>query len=538
MVDIFVKDLVKSFEVGNNLLDGLSFEVQQGERVGLLGKNGAGKTTVFRILTGEIGYDEGTVEIAPGKKLGLISQIPKYPQGYTVEDVLRCAFLELRNIQKKMQQLEQQMTGEVTDSMLREYDRLTNRYQTGGGYDMDVNVDKICNGLGIPKEMRTQEFSMLSGGEKTRVNLARLLLEETDILLLDEPTNHLDIQAVRWLEDFLADFEGTVLVVSHDRHFLNNVCTHIVDIDYGKIKLYVGNYEFWYESSQLVQRMIKDQNRKNEEKIKELQNFIQRFAANKSKSRQATSRRKLIDKLSVEEMPASSRRYPWVAFDADREAGKDILEVRGISKTIDGEKVLDNVSFIVRRGDKIAFISDNELAMTTLFQILMGEMKPDEGSFKWGVTTSQSYFPKDNNEFFEGHEENMLDWIAPYSRTDTLESTLRGFLGRMLFSGDDVYKPVRVLSGGEKVRLMLARMMLFGSNVLVIDQPTNHLDLESITAVNNGVRDFKGTVLFASHDHEFVQTIATRIIEIREKGVLDKECTYDEFLEFRETYKG
>ena len=311
-----------------------------------------------------------------------------------------------------------------------------------------------------------------------------------------------------------------------------------MDIDYGKIKLYVGNYEFWYESSQLIQRMIKDQNRKNEEKIKELQNFIQRFAANKSKSRQATSRRKLIDKLTVEELPASSRRYPWVAFQQDREAGKDILEVRGISKTIDGEKVLDNVSFIVRRGDKIAFISDNELAMTTLFQILMGEIKPDEGSFKWGVTTSQSYFPKDNNEYFEGHTENMLDWIAPYSQTDTLESTLRGFLGRMLFSGDDVYKPVRVLSGGEKVRLMLARMMLFGSNVLVIDQPTNHLDLESITAVNNGVRDFKGTVLFASHDHEFVQTIATRIIEIREQGVLDKECTYDEFLEFRETYKG
>ena len=307
----------------------------------------------------------------------------------------------------------------------------------------------------------------------------------------------------------------------------------VSDTVFSQLRLKAGRCRF-----QLIQRMIKDQNRKNEEKIKELQNFIQRFAANKSKSRQATSRRKLIDKLTVEELPASSRRYPWVAFQQDREAGKDILEVRGISKTIDGEKVLDNVSFIVRRGDKIAFISDNELAMTTLFQILMGEIKPDEGSFKWGVTTSQSYFPKDNNEYFEGHTENMLDWIAPYSQTDTLESTLRGFLGRMLFSGDDVYKPVRVLSGGEKVRLMLARMMLFGSNVLVIDQPTNHLDLESITAVNNGVRDFKGTVLFASHDHEFVQTIATRIIEIREQGVLDKECTYDEFLEFRETYKG
>ena len=416
---------------------------------------------------------------------------------------------------------------------------LESEFAEMGGWDAETEASQLLNGLGLDADaILYTEMKNLGDVEKVKVLLARALFGKPDILLLDEPTNHLDIQAVRWLEDFLADFEGTVLVVSHDRHFLNNVCTHIVDIDYGKIKLYVGNYEFWYESSQLVQRMIKDQNRKNEEKIKELQNFIQRFAANKSKSRQATSRRKLIDKLSVEEMPASSRRYPWVAFDADRVAGKDILEVRGISKTIDGEKVLDNVSFIVRRGDKIAFISDNELAMTTLFQILMGEMKPDEGSFKWGVTTSQSYFPKDNNEFFEGHEENMLDWIAPYSRTDTLESTLRGFLGRMLFSGDDVYKPVRVLSGGEKVRLMLARMMLFGSNVLVIDQPTNHLDLESITAVNNGVRDFKGTVLFASHDHEFVQTIATRIIEIREKGVLDKECTYDEFLEFRETYKG
>ncbi len=417
---------------------------------------------------------------------------------------------------------------------------LESEFAEMGGWDAETEASQLLNGLGLDADaILYTEMKNLGDVEKVKVLLAQALFGQPEILLLDEPTNHLDIQAVRWLEDFLADFEGTVLVVSHDRHFLNNVCTHIVDIDYGKIKLYVGNYEFWYESSQLVQRMIKDQNRKNEEKIKELQNFIQRFAANKSKSRQATSRRKLIDKLSVEEMPASSRRYPWVAFDADREAGKeDILEVRGISKTIDGEKVLDNVSFIVRRGDKIAFISDNELAMTTLFQILMGEMKPDEGSFKWGVTTSQSYFPKDNNDFFEGHEENMLDWIAPYSRTDTLESTLRGFLGRMLFSGDDVYKPVRVLSGGEKVRLMLARMMLFGSNVLVIDQPTNHLDLESITAVNNGVRDFKRTVLFASHDHEFVQTIATRIIEIREKGVLDKECTYDEFLEFRETYKG
>ena len=404
------------------------------------------------------------------------------------------------------------------------------------GWNADTEASQLLEGLGLNSaEVLYRPLRTLQDSEKVKVLLAQALFGHPDILLLDEPTNHLDVDAIHWLEDFLLEFEGTVIVVSHDRHFLNNVCTHIVDIDFGKVQIYVGNYEFWYESSQMVQRMIRDQNRKNEEKIKELQSFIQRFSANKSKSRQATSRKKLIEKLSVEELPASSRRYPWVGFTMDREAGKDILEVKGISKTVDGFKVLNNVSFIVRKGDKIGFISENELAMTTLFQILMGEMEPDEGTFKWGISTSQSYFPKDNSEFFNGHTENMLDWLAPYSK-DTLESTLRGFLGRMLFSGNDVYKPVNVLSGGEKVRMMLSRMMLFGSNVLVIDQPTNHLDLESITAVNNGVADFKGNVLFASHDHEFMNTIANRIIELREDGVLDKECSYDEFLEFRAQY--
>ena len=495
-------------------LNDISFTIGDGEMVGYIGPNGAGKSSTIKVLSGILTPDTGQCDIN--------GRCPWKDRSSHVQDI-GVVFGQRSQLWWDVP---------VIDSfeLLRDIYRVPqNEYKR--------NFDELVELLNLSQIVKTPT-RQLSLGQRMRCEIAASLLHSPKILFLDEPTNHLDIQAVRWLEDFLADFEGTVLVVSHDRHFLNNVCTHIVDIDYGKIKLYVGNYEFWYESSQLIQRMIKDQNRKNEEKIKELQNFIQRFAANKSKSRQATSRRKLIDKLTVEELPASSRRYPWVAFQQDREAGKDILEVRGISKTIDGEKVLDNVSFIVRRGDKIAFISDNELAMTTLFQILMGEIKPDEGSFKWGVTTSQSYFPKDNNEYFEGHTENMLDWIAPYSQTDTLESTLRGFLGRMLFSGDDVYKPVRVLSGGEKVRLMLARMMLFGSNVLVIDQPTNHLDLESITAVNNGVRDFKGTVLFASHDHEFVQTIATRIIEIREQGVLDKECTYDEFLEFRETYKG
>jgi ATPase subunit of ABC transporter with duplicated ATPase domains len=331
------------------------------------------------------------------------------------------------------------------------------------------------------------------------------------------------------MEEFLIDYEGTVIVVSHDRHFLNNVCTHIVDIDFAKVKLYTGNYEFWYESSQLMQQMRRDQNKKNEEKIKELQKFIQRFSANKSKSRQATSRKKLIEKLTVDEMPDSSRRYPFVGFQMDRELGKDVLFVEGISKTIDGVKVLNNVSFTVGREDKIAFVGENELANTILFQILVGEVEPDEGSIKWGVSTSQSYFPKDNTEYFEGNDLNNIEWLKQYSE-DVTETYLRGFLGRMLFSGDDVFKPVKVLSGGEKVRCMLSRMMMKGSNVLVVDQPTNHLDLESITAVNNGLVDFKGVILFSSHDHEFVQSTANRIIEITEGDIIDKMTTYDEYI--------
>ena len=522
---------------GENLFSDVNLKFTEGNCYGVIGANGAGKSTFLRMLSGDLEPSTGTVELDPKLRMSVLRQDHFAFDDCTVVDTIIQGNKRLYEIMQEKDAL--YAKDPFTEEDGNRAAELEAEFAELDGWNADTEAARLLQGLGLKADdILYSGMKYRTDAEKVKILLAQALFGKPDIMLLDEPTNHLDIHSIAWLEDFLADYEGTVIVVSHDRHFLNNVCTHIVDIDYGKIKLYVGNYEFWYESSQLVQRMIKDQNRKNEEKIKELQNFIQRFAANKSKSRQATSRRKLIDKLTVEEMPASSRRYPWVAFQQDREAGKDILEVRGISKTIDGEKVLDNVSFIVRRGDKIAFISDNELAMTTLFQILMGEMKPDEGSFKWGVTTSQSYFPKDNNEFFEGHEENMLDWIAPYSRTDTLESTLRGFLGRMLFSGDDVYKPVRVLSGGEKVRLMLARMMLFGSNVLVVDQPTNHLDLESITAVNNGVRDFKGTVLFASHDHEFVQTIATRIIEIREKGVLDKECTYDEFLEFRETYKG
>ncbi len=530
---IYITDLSLNFS-GEPLFKDVNLKFTEGNCYGVIGANGAGKSTFLRILSGDLESSTGTVSVKPDTRMSVLKQDHFEFNDMAVLDVVLGGNPRLIEVMREKDEI-------YTKEPFTEEDgnraaELEAEFADMGGWDAETEAGQLLGGLGLDADaILYTEMENLGDIEKVKVLLARALFGKPDILLLDEPTNHLDIQAVRWLEDFLAEFAGTVLVVSHDRHFLNNVCTHIVDIDYGKIKMYVGNYEFWYESSQLIQRMMKDQNRKNEEKIKELQSFIQRFAANKSKSRQATSRRKLIDKLTVEELPASSRRYPWVAFTADREAGKDILEVRGISKSIGGEKVLDNVSFIVKRGDKIAFLSENELAMTTLFQILMGELEPDEGTFKWGVTTSRSYFPKDNTKYFEGHGENMLDWIAPYSRTDTLESTLRGFLGRMLFSGDDVFKPVKVLSGGEKVRLMFARMMLFGSNILIIDQPTNHLDLESITAVNNGVRDFKGTVLFASHDHEFVQTIATRIIELRGNGVYDKECTYDEYLEMRDS---
>ena len=364
-------------------------------------------------------------------------------------------------------------------------------------------------------------MSSLDGRQKVKVLLAQALFGQPTIILLDEPTNGLDIDAIDWLENFLIDYPYTIIVVSHDRHFLNAVCTHTVDIDYNKVQMYAGNYDFWYESSQLMQQLIRNQNKKKEEKIRELQSFIQRFSANKSKSKQATSRKKILDSIALEEMPASSRKYPFVGFSPEREAGKDILFVEGLTKTVDGVKVLDNVSFIANKNDKIALVGDNEAGNTALMKILMGEMEPDAGSFKWGVSTSQSYFPQDNSAFFEGFEGNLIDWLRQYSE-DPAETFLRGFLGRMLFSGDEVYKPAKVLSGGEKVRCMLSRMMMTHANVLVLDQPTNHLDLESITAVNNGLMDFKGVVLFSSHDHEFVQTIANRIMVLEDGRIIER----------------
>ncbi|NLF35295.1 MAG: ATP-binding cassette domain-containing protein, partial [Clostridiales bacterium] len=410
---------------------------------------------------------------------------------------------------------------------------LEEEYAELGGWEAESDASRILQGLGIRVELHQDAMSALDGRLKVKVLLAQALFGSPDILLLDEPTNNLDINAVNWLEDFLLEFPGTVIVVSHDRHFLNTICTHIVDIDYNKIKMYVGNYDFWYESSQLVQQLLKNQSKKNEEKIKDLQEFIARFSANKSKSRQATARRKLLDKLTVDELPASSRRYPWVGFKPDREVGKDILSVTEVSKTIDGVRVLNNVSFTVSHGDKIALVGESETAHTALFKLLTGELEPDEGTVKWGQTATFSYFPKDNSAFFQDCEDSLLDWLRQFSE-DKHEAYLRGFLGRMLFSGDDIYKPVKVLSGGEKVRCMLSRMMLSGANVLLLDQPTNHLDLESISALNNGLADVKCNVLFASHDHQLVQTVANRIFDFTpEGGLIDRRTTYDEYLELQ-----
>ena len=408
------------------------------------------------------------------------------------------------------------------------------------GRDGAVRIARrIQQRLGVTVELHNERMADTDGRIKVKVLLAQALFGQPDIILLDEPTNNLDIESINWLENFILDYEdnGLVIVVSHDRHFLNTVCTHIVDIDYGKIRMYVGNYDFWYESSQLMQNLIRSKNKRNEEKIAELQAFISRFSANKAKSKQATARRRLLDKLTVEEMPASSRRYPFVGFTQEREVGKDILFVTDVSKTVDGVKLLDKVSFIVNRGDKIAFVGENEVAQTTMFKILMGELEPDEGTVKWGVSTSQSYFPKDNSEYFDGHDETLVDWLRQFSEKKD-DVYLRGFLGRMLFSGEDVFKSVKVLSGGEKVRCMLSRMMLSGANVILLDQPTNHLDMESIQAVNKGLIAFPGNILLASHDHEMLQSVANRIIEFRPDGTIcDRLGTYDEYLEYQAALK-
>ena len=513
---------------GQTLFKDVDLKFTQGNCYGIIGANGAGKSTFLRILSGDLEPTTGSVSIKPGIRMSVLKQDHFAFDAFTVVDTVIQGNPRLYEIMKEKDAI--YMKEDFTDEDGIRAAELEAEFAEMNGWEAESDVSRLLQGLGLGGDILYNPMTTLTAKEKVKVLLAQALFGNPEIVLLDEPTNHLDVKAIDWLEDFLMEYEGTVIVVSHDRHFLNTVCTSIVDVDYGKIKMYVGNYEFWYASSQLFQKMVRDQNKKNEEKIKELQAFIQRFSANKSKSKQATSRRKLLDKLTVEEMPTSSRRYPFVGFTMDREPGKEILTVEGLSKTVDGVKVLDNISFRVNKGDKIAFVGENEIANTTLFKILMGEMEPDEGSYKWGVTITTSYLPLDNSAYFNDCPYNLVEWLGQYTK-ETTETFMRGFLGRMLFSGDDVYKNVQVLSGGEKVRCMLSRMMLYGSNVLVMDQPTNHLDLESITAVNDGLIAFKGNVLFASHDHEFIQTVANRIMEISPEGKLtDRLCTYDEYI--------
>lgn len=516
---------------GDTLFKNVNLQFNAGNCYGVIGANGAGKSTFLKILCGAIPPTTGEVAIPKEMRMSVLKQDHFAYDAYTVLDTVMMGNERLYAIiQEKDALYAKEDFSEEDGNHAAE---LEAEFAELNGWEAESDVSKLLQGLGLSEDLLYQTMGDLSGNEKVKILLAQALFGNPDIILMDEPTNHLDIDAIAWLEDFLSEYFGTVIVVSHDRHFLNNVCTHIVDIDYTQIKMYVGNYEFWYESSQMMQRMIRQQNKKTEEKIKELKSFIERFSANKSKSRQATSRRKLLDNLSVEQLPASSRRYPFIGFDMDRELGKEILQVNGISKTVDGVKLLDHVSFTLGRTDKVAFVGESEQAITMLFKILMEEETPDEGTFKWGVSTSTSYFPVDNSEYFNGCTLSILDWIRQYSETDETETYLRGFLGRMLFSGDDIYKQVQVLSGGEKVRCMFSRMMLYHSNVLLLDRPTNHLDLESITAVNNGLSNFKGVVLFSSHDHEILQTVANRIIEITPEGCLDRQGTYEEFLAWK-----
>lgn len=519
-----------AFQFGGQLLfKDVDLKFTPGNCYGIIGANGAGKSTFLRILCGELSPTKGEVIIPSTERLSILKQNHFEYEEYTVLDTIIMGNKRLYDIMKEKDSI--YCKEDFSDEDGIRAAELEGEFAELNGWEAESDASKLIQGLGLADEYLYKMMSELKESEKVKVLLAQALFGNPDIILLDEPTNGLDIDAVMWLEDFLSDYFGTVLVVSHDRHFLNDVCTNIVDIDYSGIKMYVGNYEFWYESSQLIQRMIKMQNKRNEEKIAELQSFISRFSANKSKSRQATARRKLLDKLTIEELPASSRRYPFIGFEMDREAGKDILFVEGLSKKLGDNYLFKNVTFHVGRDDKIAFIG-NELAITHFFKVLMEEEQADEGSFKFGVSITTSYFPHDNSAYFDGHTESILDWMRQYSKDQT-ETYLRGFLGKMLFSNESVFKPVNVLSGGEKVRCMFSRMMMFGSNMLIIDQPTDHLDLESITAVNNGMNSFKGNILFSSHDYEILNTVANRIIEITPEGVIDRVGTYEEFLDYK-----
>ncbi|EUJ33387.1 ABC transporter ATP-binding protein [Listeria floridensis FSL S10-1187] len=511
------------------LFEDVSIKFTPGNCYGLIGANGAGKSTFLKVLSGEVDSQAGNVHITPGERLAVLQQDHfQYDEELVLNTVIM-GHKKLYDIMTEKNAI--YMKPDFSDEDGIRAAELEGDFGELGGWEAEAEAAVLLNGLGIESSLHSKYMKDLTGGEKVKVLLAQALFGKPDILLLDEPTNHLDIRAIHWLEEFLINFENTVIVVSHDRHFLNKICTHIADLDFSKIQLYVGNYDFWYESSQLAQQMMGDRNKKKEEKIKELQEFIARFSANASKSKQATSRKKMLDKITLEDIQPSSRRYPFIQFKPDREVGNDLLTVENLTKEIDGVKVLDNVSFTINRNDKVALVGDDEVAKTTLMQILVGELEADSGSFRWGVTTSQSYFPKDNSEFFTENNLNLVEWLRQYSPQDDSEAFLRGFLGRMLFSGDEVLKKVKVLSGGEKVRCMLSKMMLSGSNVLLLDEPTNHLDLESITALNNGLMGFNGAMIFASHDHQLLQSIATRIINLSSDTFYNKEISYDGYLE-------
>jgi len=507
------------------LFEDVNIKFGKGNCYGIIGANGAGKSTFLKILSGEIEPSKGDVSIEKGERISVLKQDHFAFEEYTVLDTVIMGNQELYNVMKEREQIYANFTEE--DGMKAA--KLEEKFAELDGYNAESDAAILLNDLGISPEKHTKLMSEIEAKEKVKVLLAQALFGNPDILLLDEPTNDLDLKSINWLEDFLIDFENTVLVVSHDRYFLNKVCTHIADVDFGKIKVYPGNYDFWYESSQLALKQMKEQNKKKEEKIKELQEFIARFSANASKSKQATSRKKSLEKIELDEIKPSNRRYPYVDFKPDREVGNDILEVKNLSKTIDGEKILNNISFSVKKDNKIAFLADNENAKTVLFKILSGEMEPDSGEIKWGTTITTTYFPKDNNYLFNV-DLNVTDWLRQYSK-DPDETYVRSFLGRMLFSGEEALKQVKVLSGGEKVRCVLSKMMLSGANVLILDEPTNHLDMESITSVNEGMKKFKGNILFTSHDHQLTQTVADRIIDIKQDGtIIDKEVTYNKYL--------
>ncbi|OLA28562.1 MAG: ABC transporter ATP-binding protein [Firmicutes bacterium CAG_194_44_15] len=510
------------------LFEDVNIKFTEGNCYGLIGANGAGKSTFLKILSGQLETTNGEVIITPGQRLSVLEQDHFKYDSYPVMDVVIMGNARLYEIMKEKEAI--YAKEDFTDEDGIRASELEGEFAEMDGWDAETNAAMLLNGLGIGSDLHYTMMSDLGGNDKVKVLLAKALFGNPDILLLDEPTNHLDLDAIAWLEEFLIEFENTVIVVSHDRYFLNKVCTHIADIDYGKIQLYAGNYDFWYESSQLLVKQMKEANKKKEEKIKELQEFISRFSANASKSKQATSRKKALEKIELDEIKPSSRKYPYIDFRPDREIGNEVLFVENLSKTINGEKVLDHISFNVGHDDKIAFVGSNELAKTTLFKILVGELEPDEGTIKWGVTTSQAYFPKDNTAEFD-NDLTIVDWLMGYSPVKDV-TYVRGFLGRMLFAGEDGVKKVKVLSGGEKVRCLLSKMMISGANCLILDEPTNHLDMESITALNNGLIKFGGVELFACHDHQFVQTTANRIMEILPDGsLIDKITTYDEYLE-------